>query len=67
MITARGECRGEIISAPRGKNGFGYDPIFYMPQYGKTMAEMTAGEKNAVSHRGKALKELAQKLKQLEL
>ncbi|MDQ9823442.1 non-canonical purine NTP pyrophosphatase, partial [Acinetobacter sp. 163] len=42
--------------APKGKNGFGYDPIVYYPPLGKTMAEMTKDEKNAISHRGKALR-----------
>ena len=62
IIKVRGECEGEIIYAPAGENGFGYDPVFYMNEYKKTTAEMSAEEKNAVSHRGKALRELAQKL-----
>lgn len=61
-ITARGECPGQILEGPRGKDGFGYDPVFYMPEYGKTMAEMTPMEKNAVSHRGRALERLAAEL-----
>jgi XTP/dITP diphosphohydrolase len=49
-----GECRGLIIDKPRGKNGFGYDPIFYLPELGKTMAELTLAEKNKISHRARA-------------
>ena len=62
IITARGECEGRINHAPVGENGFGYDPVFYMEEYGKTTAEMTPDEKNAVSHRGKALRIFAEKL-----
>lgn len=47
---------GEIVAEPRGCGGFGYDPYFYLPEFGKTAAELTAQEKNAVSHRGKALR-----------
>ena len=54
-ITARGECPGVITYAPRGEEGFGYDPVFFLPEYKKTFAQMTAEEKNAVSHRGRAL------------
>lgn len=49
-----GRCDGVIISGPRGNNGFGYDPVFLFPEYGKTMAELSPGLKNMVSHRGKA-------------
>ncbi|MBR2761731.1 MAG: RdgB/HAM1 family non-canonical purine NTP pyrophosphatase [Solobacterium sp.] len=49
---------GEIAKEPRGTNGFGYDPIIYIPSYGKTAAEMSREEKNAVSHRAKALRKL---------
>lgn len=65
VITARGECEGVINYAPKGENGFGYDPVFYMKEYGKTTAEMSPDEKNAVSHRGKALKILEEKVKGL--
>lgn len=65
-ITARGECPGQILEGPRGKDGFGYDPVFYMPEYGKTMAEMTPMEKNAVSHRGRALERLAAELRKIQ-
>ena len=62
IITARGECEGRINHAPVGENGFGYDPVFYMEEYDKTTAQMTPDEKNAVSHRGKALRIFAEKL-----
>lgn len=65
VITAKGECEGVINHAPKGKNGFGYDPVFYMKEYGKTTAEMSPDEKNAVSHRGKALKIFEEKIKRL--
>jgi XTP/dITP diphosphohydrolase len=51
-----GECRGVITPEPRGEEGFGYDPIFYLPGLGKTMAELTLEEKNRVSHRGRAVR-----------
>ena len=54
-ITAMGECRGTLAYAPKGEGGFGYDPIFFVPEKKKTFAELTAGEKNEISHRGKAL------------
>ena len=63
IITARGECEGRINYAPVGENGFGYDPVFYMEEYDKTTAQMTPNEKNAVSHRGKALRVFAEKIK----
>ena len=65
IITARGECEGVINHAPKGENGFGYDPVFYMEEYGKTTAEMSPDEKNAVSHRGKALMIFEEKVKGL--
>jgi len=49
-----GECSGFITTEPRGYNGFGYDPIFYVPELGKTMAELTPEEKNKISHRARA-------------
>lgn len=55
ILTARGECPGSIAYAPQGDNGFGYDPVFFVPEFRKTYAQMTAEEKNQVSHRGKAL------------
>jgi len=53
--TFRGECRGEILQGPRGELGFGYDPIFYSPELGKSFAQATRAEKRRVSHRGRAL------------
>lgn len=55
LVTAQGECTGTIAYAPRGQSGFGYDPIFYRKENKKTFAEMSVEEKNAISHRGKAL------------
>jgi len=53
---AEGNCPGEIIPEERGSGGFGYDPIFFLPELGKTMAELPASEKNRLSHRGRAAK-----------
>lgn len=61
-IVVRGEVKGEIIDFPRGDNGFGYDPYFYYPPFDKTLAEVTPEEKNAVSHRGRAIALLADAL-----
>jgi len=60
--TFRGELKGEIAKAPKGEHGFGYDPIFYVPSLGKNTAELTAAEKNAISHRGQATRKLLQYL-----
>lgn len=54
-LTYEGRCEGEIAKNPKGTSGFGYDPVFFYPQYGKTFAELSSDEKNRVSHRGKAL------------
>lgn len=62
VITARGECHGTIAYAPMGEGGFGYDPVFFVPPMKKTFAQLTAEEKNQISHRGQALKEFQQKL-----
>ncbi|MBE6975076.1 MAG: RdgB/HAM1 family non-canonical purine NTP pyrophosphatase [Ruminococcaceae bacterium] len=64
VIRARGEIHGELLRAPAGENGFGYDPIFYYPPLGCTTAEMPPEEKNKVSHRAVALKVLYEKLKE---
>jgi XTP/dITP diphosphohydrolase len=61
-VSAEGRWLGEVIDAPRGVNGFGYDPYFYLPELGKTAAELDAEHKNALSHRGKALRRLIAKL-----
>lgn len=61
-VIAEGQWRGEIIDTPRGENGFGYDPYFLIPSLGKTAAELSPDEKNRLSHRGQALRELIDKL-----
>ena len=66
VLTARGECLGTITTAPRGDGGFGYDPVFELPGTGKTMAQLTEEEKNAVSHRGRALKAFQEKLREYD-
>jgi len=58
-----GECPGLITLEPRGEHGFGYDPIFYLPELGKTMAELPLEQKNKISHRGRAAREAARVLK----
>lgn len=63
-IQARGEVHGTLLRAPVGENGFGYDPIFYYPPLGKSLAQVTAEEKNQVSHRANALKVFYEKLKE---
>ena len=64
VLTARGECPGAIAYAPMGEGGFGYDPVFFVPELKKTFAQLTADEKNAISHRGKSLREFYEKLKE---
>ena len=54
-LTWEGRCDGEILGERRGESGFGYDPIFFSPEFGKTFAEVTMAEKSSVSHRGRAL------------
>ena len=61
-LVVSGELPGVIGRIPRGDNGFGYDPLFIIPETDKTMAEMTSEEKNQISHRAKALKELDKKI-----
>lgn len=63
LITAEDYFYGEIAREERGENGFGYDPLFYLPEYGCTSAEISPDEKNRISHRGKALMALVEKLK----
>ena len=65
-LTVRGECEGLIIDAPRGENGFGYDPVFYVPEYRQTFAEISPDIKNKISHRAHALEKLAIELKKRE-
>ena len=62
VLTARGECPGTIAFAPMGEGGFGYDPVFFVPPLKKTYAQLSPEEKNAVSHRGKALQLFQEKL-----
>lgn len=62
VLTARGEVEGIIGHAPKGVNGFGYDPLFFVPHLNKTFAELTSDEKNALSHRGNALVALKEKI-----
>jgi len=62
-LIADGRVDGEILEAPRGQGGFGYDPLFFIPKLGKSVAELTLTEKAAISHRGAALRELLAKLK----
>lgn len=62
IVTADGECEGEILRQPRGNGGFGYDPVFFVTESGKSMAELTPQEKNRLSHRGKALRAFEPKL-----
>ena len=64
-ITAEGEVKGTITKEPKGENGFGYDPIFLSDELGKTFAESSDEEKNSISHRGRALKNLYDKLKKM--
>lgn len=64
VISARGECPGTIAFAPMGEGGFGYDPVFFLPEKKKTFAQLTAEEKNAISHRGKALEAFKIKLQE---
>ena len=63
-LVASGEWRGEILHEPRGDGGFGYDPLFYVPECGCSSAELPADAKNARSHRGQALRKLARLIEQ---
>ena len=63
-LTFRGECHGEIIFEKRGTNGFGYDPIFYVRSLDKTFAELSAEQKNSISHRKQSLEKFSQYLKE---
>ncbi|KAB2313031.1 RdgB/HAM1 family non-canonical purine NTP pyrophosphatase [Betaproteobacteria bacterium SCN2] len=64
-LIAEGSWHGEIIDTPRGENGFGYDPYFFLPEFGKTGAELDPDHKNAISHRGQALDILVSKLRNI--
>ena len=63
LYTAEGETEGRILTDERGERGFGYDSIFYSDELGKSFGEAEEEEKNGVSHRGRALKKLLEKLK----
>lgn len=63
-ITAEGTCEGKVMYAPAGDGGFGYDPIFFSTEMGKSMAEMTHEEKNSISHRGNAMRKFAPMLRE---
>lgn len=63
VLRAEGTIEGQILTEQRGQNGFGYDPIFYVPAYRKTLAELSPREKNAISHRGQAFTRLYQSLR----
>jgi non-canonical purine NTP pyrophosphatase (RdgB/HAM1 family) len=63
VAEATGKVEGEILPEGRGSDGFGYDPFFYIPSLGKTMAELTTEEKNRISHRGQALRALIAEMK----
>jgi XTP/dITP diphosphohydrolase len=64
-VLCSGICRGLITTAPRGTHGFGYDPVFYLPELGRTMAELTLEEKNKVSHRARAAEKAREVLMRL--
>ena len=64
VLEAEGDCHGTIAYAPQGENGFGYDPVFFVPEMRKTFGQLTPEEKNAISHRGVALRAFGEKLKE---
>lgn len=64
-LTYEGECRGVLTTEPQGDNGFGYDPLFFYPEFNKTFAQLTIEEKGQVSHRGRALKQVADEMNKI--
>ena len=66
-VIAEGSWEGRILEAPRGENGFGYDPLFYIPERNCSSAELSAEEKNALSHRGQAVRTMIEKLRGLSV
>lgn len=64
-VIAEGEWHGEILESPRGASGFGYDPLFFVPEYGQSAAELDAVTKNRLSHRGQAMARLIERLNRL--
>ena len=65
-IVARGECPGVITHEVQGENGFGYDPVFYLPELGMTYAELPSEQKNAISHRARALQDFCRKYQEVQ-
>ncbi len=65
VIKARGVLEGRIAQAPEGDNGFGYDPLFFVPELGCTTAQLSPEEKNRISHRGKAVRRFAELLREM--
>jgi len=65
VYSVKGECKGRISLFPKGEHGFGYDPIFLIPQYNKTFAELGDKIKNNISHRGKAMRKMAKIIKEI--
>ncbi|MCP4568856.1 MAG: XTP/dITP diphosphatase [FCB group bacterium] len=65
LLESCGSIEGQIATSPAGSNGFGYDPLFFLPQRGCTTAELSAEQKNHISHRGQAVRQFAEKLKSL--
>jgi XTP/dITP diphosphohydrolase len=65
LLVAEGACEGRITDRPAGSNGFGYDPHFYLPDLGRTMAQLAPSAKNRLSHRGRAIRALKRRLKKL--
>jgi XTP/dITP diphosphohydrolase len=66
LATAEGAVEGEILTAPRGRGGFGYDPLFFLPELDRTMAEISLEEKHTLSHRGRAFRALLPRLESLQ-
>ena len=66
-VRFEGQLYGQIVEKPSGVTGFGYDPIFYIPEADKTLADLTLIEKNKLSHRGKAIRKLVSYLKKYKL
>ena len=64
-LAVRGACEGYIATEPAGGNGFGYDPLFYVPEFGLTIAQMDSDIKNSISHRGNALRKVAEELERI--
>jgi non-canonical purine NTP pyrophosphatase (RdgB/HAM1 family) len=65
IIAVMGECAGEIVADPRGTNGFGYDPVFLVPELNRTFAEMTGEDKHGLSHRGRALADFSRRFRMI--